>query len=82
MERWNHTAWICLHLPSFGRRSQNFDDYHPLKRPKWTSLTPEEMKRSLAEHRKTLPTQLNELERERRWQQFCERQDAKRKSGG
>lgn len=81
MEQWNHTAWICAHMPSFGKRSQNLEDYHPLRKPKWTSLSPDEVKEGLAELRKTLPVKLNELESERRWQEHCAREDARRKIG-
>jgi len=71
MEQWNHTAWICFHIPSFSKEAKSADDFHPLKRQQWVAIPAEDFGESVREVRRTLPMVLSPEEKERKWREYC-----------
>lgn len=71
LDAWDRTAWLCFHIPSFGKERRTFESFHPIrsgKRKADVAATAEWME----EVRKDLPKSLTPEEAEARWRKFCD----------
>lgn len=64
---WNHTAWLCLHIPKFSKKTFSFEDFHPLIREQTKGNI--SLLRRLAEEI-DLPEKLSEEEKRARFEKW------------
>lgn len=68
LEAWDHTAWICLHIPSFAKSERRFESFHPLRKGQQKTDVAE-LNAWVDEMSATLPKTLTREEIDRRWQE-------------
>lgn len=68
IEAWDHTAWICLHMPSFSKSERKFESFHPLRKSRQTTDIAS-MNAWVDEVATTLPKTLTREEIDRRWEE-------------
>jgi len=76
MRAWDHTAWLCFHIPRFTKRRFSVEDFHPL-RAQHRSLNVTQFDQWRESVKDKLPDDLSEAEIMRRYEAVKEELNAR-----